>query len=877
MKKELAKAYEASQYEDKIYELWEKSGFFNPDNLNLSKDAKTYTIILPPPNITDKLHIGHASTVAIQDLLIRYHRLLGERTLWVPGTDHAAIATQNVVEKKILKEEGRTRHDLGKEEFLKRVWEFLGVTQSTILHQIKKLGASLDWSRLAFTLDDQRKKAVAQMFVEMHTAGAIYRGERIVNWCPRCHSTLADDEVDHVEQQAKLYTFKYSPDFPISISTTRPETKLGDTAVAVNPQDDRYKKYIGQEFKVNFVGVDLNIKIIADPNVEMDFGTGALGVTPAHSLVDWQMAVNNNLAIKKIINEDGILYNVPSPYAGLSALDARDLVVAKLQDQNLLSQEEEISNNLSICYRCSTAIEPLPSKQWFVAVDKPLERLKGLSLKQAAIQVAQSGQIKFWPERFTKKYLDWMISLHDWCISRQIWFGHQIPAWYKNDEVKISLDSPGPDWTQDPDTLDTWFSSSMWTFSTLGWPDNFKNNIKSGDLQNFHPTQVLETGYEIITLWVSRMIMMSLFAVNEIPFENVYLHGMVLDKNGKKMSKSKGNGIDPIDVIDKYGTDAVRLSLLCGTTPGNDLKLGDDKIAAQRNFANKLWNISRYILSNVDLKYFKTNNWPRPRTQTDKFIIGRLKETIEKTNKYLKNYEFSLAIEALNNFTWNDLANDYLEISKKEKKKEKILAHMLKTILKLWHPMAPFVTEAIWQNLEQPKLLMAESWPRYRLFSKKYKKSIKWFESVKIDIIGVRNIKNTTPKIENFILCPSPIEKNRQFKKDRKELIKNFKTGLENIGFDSSEYNKNDKDWITMPVSGTAVAIFKLKNSGNSVASEIKGQKEKRGSELKKLISNLEDRLNNQEFAKKAPKIIIDKEKDKLREYQEELTNIEKE
>lgn len=440
---ELPKIYSPGETEDKIYQIWEKSGFFNPDNLNLPEDTKTYTIVLPPPNITAKLHLGHSAMLAIEDLLIRFHRMRGYRALWLPGTDHAAIATQNVVEKKIYNETGLTRHDLGKEKFLEKVWEFLKETQSTILHQTRKMGSSLDWSREAFTLDEDRKKAVTRMFVDMYKAGIIYRGERIVNWCPRCHSTLADDEVEHQEQQAELYTFRYWKDFPIAISTTRPETKLGDTAVAVNPKDARYQKFIGQEFEGVFCGVKLKIKIIADHEVEMDFGTGALGVTPAHSMVDWKMAEKNSLAIKKVIDESGKIRLGFKNYSGMPVLEARKAVVSDLKKNNLIEKEEIIQNNLSVCYRCDTPIEPLPSQQWFVAVDKPLEKLAGKSLKEKSVEIALENEIKFIPHRFTQRYLTWMENLHDWCISRQIWFGHDIPAYYcPCGEITVSAEKP---------------------------------------------------------------------------------------------------------------------------------------------------------------------------------------------------------------------------------------------------------------------------------------------------------------------------------------------------------------------------------------------------------------------------------------------------
>ncbi len=597
MPKEIAKAYDAKEHEDNIYKMWEESGVFNPDNLNLPADAPTYTIVLPPPNITAKLHLGHAAMLAIEDLMIRYKRMKGFRALWIPGTDHAAIATQNVVEKKLLRE-GISRHDLGREKFILEVDKFLKETQTIILNQTRKMGSSLDWSREAFTLDEQRQRAVKKMFIDMYNEGVIERGERVINWCPRCKSTLADDEVEHKDQKTILYTFKYSKDFPFSISTTRPETKLGDSAVAVNPKDARYKDLVGKVFNVNFVGIDLKLKVITDYEIDQGFGTGALGVTPAHSMIDAKMAEVNNLKIIKVIDEDANIREGFQEYSGKTALEARKMIVEKLRAAELLEKEEEIDNSLSICYRCDTAIEPLPSKQWFVNVNKELARLGGKSIKQKAIEAAKIKDIKFIPERFEKIYIDWMENLHNWCISRQIWFGHRIPVWYKGYETYVGDEAPSEDgWTQDEDSLDTWFSSGMWTFSTLGWPDNYKDGIKSGDLARFTPTQVLETGFEIITLWVSRMIMMTFFALDEVPFTHVYLHGMILDDKGQKMSKSKGNGIDPLDVIEKFGTDSVRLSLLSGNTPGNNMRLSEEKIGSNKNFVNKLWNISRFILS----------------------------------------------------------------------------------------------------------------------------------------------------------------------------------------------------------------------------------------------------------------------------------------
>ena len=583
MKKELPKAYEPSKYEDGIYKKWEKSGLFNPDKIpptpfnkgGVLDKRKSYTISMPPPNVTGTLHMGHAVMLAIEDILTRYHRMKGERTLWVPGTDHAAIATQTKVEKE-LRKEGKDRHKLGREKFLKEVNKFAQESHDTIVNQIKKMGSSCDWSREAYTLDEVRTRAVRTVFKMMYDDGLIYRGERIVNWCPRCHSTLADDEVEYKEQKAKLYTFKYSKDFPFTIATTRPETKLGDTAVAVNPKDERYKKYIGKEYEVDFVGIKLKLKIIADREVDMEFGTGALGVTPAHSMIDWHMAEENKLDIIKVIDEDGNIREGFDPFSGEDVFRARKMIVNKLKKDKLLEKEEEVDNKLSICYRCDTPIEPLPSLQWFIDVHKKIKRRGNKSIKELSVDAVKSGvfgrdKINIIPERFEKNYFHWMDNLRDWCISRQIWFGHQIPVWHKesiineqltinNDEenIYVGVEAPeGKGWTQDTDTLDTWFSSGLWTFSTLAQkPDQIKIKdgklvIDSEDFKNFHPTNVLETGYDILFFWIARMIIMTTYAIEDIPFQDVYLHGLVKDEKGKKMSKSLGNTIDPLDMISR--------------------------------------------------------------------------------------------------------------------------------------------------------------------------------------------------------------------------------------------------------------------------------------------------------------------------------------
>ncbi|MFA5109626.1 MAG: valine--tRNA ligase [Patescibacteria group bacterium] len=870
MKQELDKTYTPGLVEDRIYQKWEESGCFNPDNLDLPKDAKSYTIVLPPPNITDKLHMGHAAMVATEDLLIRYHRLRGFRTLWLPGTDHAAIATQNVVEKKILREQGKTRHDLGRVKFLEEVWSFLKLTQSEILHQMRKLGASLDWSRLAFTLDDKRQAAVGRMFQDMYQEGIIYRGERIVNWCPRCHSTLADDEVEYKEQKARLYTFKYDQNFPIAISTTRPETKLGDTALAVNPQDKRYKKYIGQEIKADFGGQLLNIKIIADRNVDPDFGTGALGVTPAHSFVDAQIAQVNNLPSIKVIDEDGKISGGFGNYSGLSAAAARQEIVKELKDRGLLEKEEEIDNNLSVCYRCGTAIEPLPSKQWFVSVDQKLERLGGKSLKEKAIEAAEQGKIKFFPERFTKRYLDWMNNLHDWCISRQIWFGHRIPVWYRGEEIYVGSEAPlGNDWSQDQDTLDTWFSSGMWTFSTLGWPDSFKNGVKSGDLAKFHPTQVLETGYEILTLWVSRMIMMSFFALGEVPFEKVYLHGMILDKDGKKMSKSKGNGVNPLDMVEKFGADASRLSILTGFTPGNDSRFSEDKAEAKRNFINKLWNISRFILTATEEKFYAASFTEEPpaKTAADRWILSELAELIAKTTERLDSLEFSLAAEDLDAFTWDKLADWYLEIAKVEKNKEEILIYVLRNLLILWHPFIPYVTEEIWSSFND-SILMVVQWPPVgRNRKEPAVEDIRFLQEIVVAIRNARSANKIEPakKVEAVIYGHQRTE----LVASQKDLIAGLKTGLSVVTV--KESGAEIPQAIVVAVGGIEIYLL----------GAIDGEKEKRRllkerSNLEKMIAAQTVKLSNSDFIARAPEQIIAAEKKKLADYRDGLEKIVK-
>lgn len=864
------KAYAPGDYEDAIYKLWEKSGYFNPDKLP-GRRTESYCIVMPPPNVTGNLHLGHAVMLAMEDIMIRYARMRGQRALWLPGTDHAAIATQNKVEK-ILKNEGRTRHDLGREKFLERVRQFATDSHDTIVEQIKKMGSSCDWSREAYTLDKDRSAAVFEAFKRLHELGLIYRGDRVVNWCPRCGSTLADDEVEYKEGKAKFYTFRYDKNFPFAISTTRPETKLGDTAVAVNPADERYKDFIGQEFTADFCGARLNIKVIGDRAVEPEFGTGALGVTPAHSREDERIAKANNLPSVRVIGEDGRMTEATGQFAGLTVFETRERIVEALRERGLIEKEEEVPQNLSVCYRCGTAIEPLPKLQWWIAVDRPFRFKQSKrypfagvrdgeekTLKDLMIEAVKSGQIKIVPERFVKTYYHWIENLRDWNISRQIWFGHRVPVWYgAKNEVKIADKSPGRNFIQDPDTLDTWFSSGLWTFSTLGWPK------ESADLKRFHPTAVLETGYDILFFWIARMILMSLALTGEVPFRTVYLHGIVRDEEGRKMSKSLGNVIDPLDMIQKFGTDAVRLSLVIGTTPGNDSRLSEEKIAGFRNFTNKLWNIGRFV-GNTDQG--AGSSLPKAITLPDRWILSRLAAVANEITRRLDGLEYSSAGEKLRDFTWSDFADWYLEIAKAQKSQspelaastDAILRFVFRTLLKLWHPFMPFVTEVLLREFYKNPLMVAD-WPK--LDSAVEPKEMAELQDLVTAIRDQRASYKAEPK---------------------QELRANIR------GFGSKYFSEqlwierltNTKISLAAPVDTEKLArtvsrgfeIY-INVAGGADTAREKERLQKDAANLEKYAASIEAKLNNPEFVSKAPEAVIGKEKAKLAAAKEELQKI---
>ena len=729
----LLRPYNAVEIENTIYKTWESSGFFNPDICiaqgATKPDAEPFSIVLPPPNVTGTLHTGHAFMLVIQDIMTRYARMQGKKTLWIPGTDHAAISTQSVVEK-ILEKEKIKKQDLGREAFLERVNEFAQNSHDTIVTQLRSMGASLDWSREAFTLDEKRTTAVYAAFKKMYDDGLIYRGYRIVNWDPKGQTVISDDETEHEERESMLYTFKYWKDFPISISTTRPETKVGDTAVAVHPDDARYQSFIGQIYEGTFCGEQLSIKIIADESVDPAFGTGALGVTPAHSQIDWDIAQRHNLPIKPVINEFAKMTVGDERILSKKTTEAREIIVNYLREEGLLEHEEKVTQNVSIAQRSKGIIEPIPKLQWFVDVNKKIPARNNKSLKELMLDAVREKHIDILPDRFEKVYFHWIENLRDWCISRQIWYGHRIPVWYKGQETTVSETSPGEGWIQDEDTLDTWFSSGLWTFSTLGWPE------QTSDFAQYHPTSVLETGNDILFFWVARMILMSTYLLGEVPFKTVYLHGMVLDKNGKKMSKSNpATAIDPLETIQKYGADALRMSMIVSVGPGQSTTLSEEKIRAYSKFANKIWNATRFVLENIS----DLNMTEAPEFDTeDQQSMDELNAFITEITKEMDAFKYYLVSEKLYHYFWHTFADIIIERSKKKiqsaSSADKISAQwllytQLVTLIKLLHPFMPFITEEIWSMIPPSpfgrgaggegiqnetggkKLLIIESWP----------------------------------------------------------------------------------------------------------------------------------------------------------------------
>ena len=711
MAKELAKAYSPGEFEERIYKFWEDNGFFHAE---VDETKKPYSIVMPPPNITGQLHMGHALDNTLQDILIRFKRMQGCSALWLPGTDHASIATEaKIVE--AMRKEGITKDDIGREKFLERAWAWKAEFGGRIVKQLRKMGSSADWERERFTMDEGCNKAVKNVFVRLYDKGLIYRGERIINWCPKCLTSISDAEVEYEEQAGHFWHLRYKltdGSGYVNLATTRPETLLGDTAVAVNPNDERYKDLVGKTVILPLVHRE--IPIVADDYVEMDFGTGVVKITPAHDPNDFEVGLRHDLPVINVMTDDAKITEDYPKYAGMDRYEARKLIVKDLEEEGALVKIEDYSHNVGTCYRCGTTVEPRVSKQWFVKM-KPLAG--------PAIDAVKNDETQFIPPHFEKTYFHWLENIRDWCISRQLWWGHQIPAFYCDDceEMVVTGDKEafcpkcGKKMRQDPDTLDTWFSSALWPFSTLGWPDDTK------EMEYFYPTSVLVTGYDIIPFWVMRMMFSGIEHTGKIPFYKVLIHGLVRDSQGRKMSKSLGNGIDPLEVIDKFGADALRFTLVTGNAPGNDMRYSEEKITASRNFANKLWNAARFIHMNID-DYDVKNELPAELTTEDKWIISTLNDTIKVVTENLENFELGVAVQNIYDFTWDSLCDWYIELAKARLQSEgetaqnarQVLVWVMDKTLKLLHPFMPFITEEIWQSMpHEGETIMTQQYPLY--------------------------------------------------------------------------------------------------------------------------------------------------------------------
>ena len=709
MSKELAKAYEPKEVEDRIYDFWMKGKYFHAE---VDPKKKPYTIVIPPPNITGQLHLGHAMDETLQDTLIRWRRMQGYSALWLPGTDHASIATEaKIVE--AMRKEGVTKEEIGREKFLERAWAWKDQYGGRIVEQLKKLGSSCDWDRLRFTMDEGCNKAVNHVFKKLYDKGLIYRGERIINWCPHCKTSISDAEVEFEEKEGSFWHLRY----PLSdgtgyieLATTRPETMLGDTAVAVHPDDERYKALVGKTVILPLVNKE--IPIIADTYVEQDFGTGVVKITPAHDPNDFEVGLRHKLPVINIMDDGGVINENGGKYAGMPALEARKQIVKDLDEGGYLLEIEPIKHNVGTCYRCGTVVEPRVSTQWFVRMEP---------LAKPAVDVVKNGEIRFIPDRMDKIYYNWMENIKDWCISRQLWWGHQIPAWYcdcgetivSETEPKVCPKCGGTHLKRDEDTLDTWFSSALWPFSTLGWPE------KTPELDYFYPTSTLVTGYDIIFFWVARMIFSGVEHMGETPFDTVYIHGLVRDAQGRKMSKSLGNGIDPLEIIDQYGADALRFTLATGNSPGNDMRFSTERVEASRNFCNKIWNASRFIQMNLTIDKDKAAALPADLALEDKWIVSRYNTLIAEVTRNIDQYELGLAAAKLNDFIWDNFCDWYIEIAKTrlqngDENVQKVLCYVLSGAMQLLHPFMPFITETIWQALphEGPSVMVSQ-WPEY--------------------------------------------------------------------------------------------------------------------------------------------------------------------
>ena len=845
---ELASTFSPVDIESRLYQKWLSASYFTAD---AASKKEAFTIVLPPPNVTGVLHIGHALDQTLQDCLSRMKRMKGYEVLWLPGMDHAGIATQNVVEKQIGSQ-GISRHDLGREAFVKKVWEWKAESGGAILDQMKRLGVSVDWTRERFTMDEGMSKAVVSIFKKMHDAGLIYRAERIINWCPRCLTALSDIEVDHQDDAGEFVQIRYGEgEQSIVVATTRAETMLGDGAVAVHPDDPRYKHMIGTEVLLPLV--NRMIPIIADELVEQDFGTGAVKVTAAHDPNDFEMAMRHNVPFVVIMNEHGVMAGTGTEFDGMDRFDARVAVVAKLKEMGrVVSEKRPYIHAVGHCSRCDTTVEPRLSKQWFVKV---------APLAKASADAVRSGEVKIEPEALSPRYFEWVDNMHDWCISRQLWWGHRIPVWYgPNGEVKVvGPDEVAPEgWTQDPDVLDTWFSSGQWAFSTLGWPE------KTADLAKFYPTSVLVTGYDILFFWVVRMMMMSIFAMDGVaPFKTIMLHGLVRDQFGKKMSKSRGNVIDPIEFMDKYGADALRFTLARGANPGTDQALAEDWIGGSRNFATKLWNATRFAMMNG-----ATVAGPLPEVSSlnaiDRWILSRLSETLRDVDTLLEGYEFARACEILYHFAWDDLCDWYLELSKEtfasENKaaSQRVLGHVLDQLMRVLHPVMPFITEELWCTLTGGQSLVVANWPEFNSahIDKKSESLVAALQEVVTEVRRFRNDQGLKPaqKVPGRFIGSAEIV---EYSSALRFLLK-----LEDKDFTPS---------ATLEIAGVKIELD-LTGSIDVVAERARLEKDLTAA--KKDLQTAEVKLGNAGFMAKAPADVVVEIKERLAKTSSDIERI---
>lgn len=872
MLENLPKNYDPKEFEDRLYKFWNDRGYFTPE---IDKNKKPYTIMMPPPNVTGSLHMGHALNNTIQDILIRWKRMEGYSALWLPGTDHASISTEaKVVEK--IKSEGKSKEELGREGFLKEAWAWTDIYGGTIKNQLKKLGVSCDWSRDRFTLDEMLSNAVEEVFVRLYDKGLIYRGDRIINWCPSCHTAISDAEVDHEDAHGFLWHVKYqikNSDQFITIATTRPETILGDLAVAVHPDDDRYSHLVGKTALVPII--DREIPVIADPYVEMEFGTGALKITPSHDPNDFEVGERHGLGQCVVINEDGFMNSNAAGFEGLERFEARKAVAKALEEMGYLEAVKDHDNAVGHCERCKTIIEPLISKQWFVKMEP---------LAKPSLEAYYNGELRFIPERFGKVYTHWLENIKDWCISRQLWWGHRLPVYYCDDcgEIIVSREKiskcskcDSTNIRQETDTLDTWFSSALWPFSTLGWPEDTE------DMDYFFPTDVLVTGYDIIFFWVIRMVFSSLEQTGELPFKDVFLTGLVRDSLGRKMSKSLGNGIDPLELIEEYGADALRFTLVTGNTPGNDMRFYTERVEASRNFANKLWNATRFVMMNLDDDTEDYTMDTRELEPEDKWIITRLNKVMGDVKTNLDKYELGLAAQRVYDFIWEDYCDWYIEMTKtrlygedktSRRTAQQVLVSVLRDTLKLLHPFMPFITEEIWQHLPgRSDALIMEAWPKQDSDSL-FEEAEKSIEFIKSAIKGIRNARaemNIVPSRKAGLIF---VTEDESLKEIISQSEKKFRTlaSADSITF-TSDKSGFGEGFVSVVLDGCEVFL--------PLADLIDFDKElerleKEKAKLEDEIKRVDAKLSNQGFVAKAPLKVVDEEKEKQIKYKQMLENV---